>query len=504
MRRIFILMLGIGGLTLTACFGHKRTAGGDVTTFNQDGTVNTDKPRTGVYTPVLKGNDKPVTPTKPVDKPIEQPKNPIKPVDSRRDTVVVTDTVRSGTEWLVVRRTLYLGRVLDEVTIEHIPLVSYEKPKPNPKSTYSMAIMLPFLTNLYESGRGVPEKSKRAAEFYEGVQLACQDLETEGIVLDVHTFDTQGDTNVLKTLLNNEAVSNADVLFGPVTTENLQLTAKYGLANNKPVVSPLNPTEIITGKNYNPNFVQLVPSNEGHLMGMLDYIRRHFRRYSMLALTRNDKVETALAQSAKDMSIALGNPRTVQLYQTGADNKFTFESIKAQLSTRDTNVIIIPSWKDEGWINGVIHTLAAVEGYKIVVFGMPRWFDYTKTTLDDYAKINLHLSRDTYEDRESTEIVKFRRRFFKAYNLPPGELSYKGYDTMLFIGRMLKKYGTAFPAYLSENTKDDYLCTQFNVKGVYEYGSLDGSKVEQQKLRYFGNQYINILRYDIDHFVKVF
>jgi len=146
---------------------------------------------------------------------------------------------------------------IDTTSVEEVAVIEEEKML---KNYYTVAVMLPFLGNQFTSYGPIPEKSKRALEFYEGVKMAMNELQSMGVPMTIYVFDTQYDEHVVKSLLNSGSLYQADLIIGPVNKKNCQLVAEFARKNSKVMVSPYNYLSTITEQNpfYVPSSINQV------------------------------------------------------------------------------------------------------------------------------------------------------------------------------------------------------------------------------------------------------
>ncbi|MBC7425055.1 MAG: ABC transporter substrate-binding protein, partial [Bacteroidia bacterium] len=103
------------------------------------------------------------------------------------------------------------------------------------KKEFHIALMLPFCiddpTNF--------KIRERMADYYEGVLLAMDELESKGMNLKLHVFDTRKDSMVVIGLLKNVEMIKMDLIIGPVFENELVEVEKFCAIYNIPLVSPL-------------------------------------------------------------------------------------------------------------------------------------------------------------------------------------------------------------------------------------------------------------------------
>lgn len=383
------------------------------------------------------------------------------------------------------------------------------------KIAYRVVIMLPFMSKQFvpAANREIPGQSIKAIEFYEGVMMALDTLKKEGVSLFVDVYDTQRDTNTVKRLLQTRALQEADLILGPLTSNNLALVANFAKTYQKIVVSPLNSRSDITTNN--PYYLQINPSFEVHskyIINQLDKIKP-FNPY------RNRSQEP---EAANYLILALESDSTrVQqlqaeyaIYKNNFDAKLpsllrkkvaiSVDDLKPLLKKDRLNVVVMPTYQEEAFIYNSLRELQTLvdkvephKGYDIAIVGMDRWRYYSRINFEYYEFLNLHFTSE-YFAPNNAHVNAFRRDYKSLYGIGSREFALKGFDIMLFSGRMLEKYGTAFQAHLWKE-KLKYRHTTFDIQPVYEpVQVLDQPFNSNQPpiIRHYENQYLNVLEFE--------
>ena len=116
--------------------------------------------------------------------------------------------------------------------------------------------------------------------------------------------------------------------------------------------------------------------------------------------------------------------------------------------------------------------------------------------------MNIHISSETYLNPDDLDIQSFKKDFYNKYGMPPTNEAYKGYDTILFFGRMLKEFGTGFRLKLDQNAQDG-LHTRFDIQRTVtqaKTGGLEGTALNQ--FDQYMNKHLNILEFSGYQFRK--
>lgn len=460
------------------------------------GMVSCFGPKKSTLSPVTTTSTTPKVPAK-TNTVTDAPKN----VKAKRDTLVKIDTISRGNFAAVVKTLWSENQLVSADTLQKLNFHSaYYRPAKKIKSSYRMALMMPFMAHLYqpEVGGDVPEQCRTAVDYYEGVKLALRDLEAEGLSLNVDVYDTQGDSALVYQYFEKEELRTADFILGPMSSGHVGMVADFAKQNGIAMVSPLNPKSKLT--NDFPGFVQVTPSIASHCEGIVEYAKQRFRKSTkILVLARDTEDDQERSTMVKQSAGAHFN--IVESLKFPKATSLKTSDISPSLSSTDTTVIIIPVLADESF---VLSALRALKGASrpVVVFGMPKWFDFAKVSSELFMSSNTHIVREVYVDNENVDVKKFKRRYYDSYRMPPTEFGWRGYETMMMVGRALKEYGSSFPYFLQDAKSSNYLSTKFAFKPILDSVQL-GAKIKGDKLSYFENRFINILKYDTFRFVRV-
>lgn len=374
------------------------------------------------------------------------------------------------------------------------------------KNHYTVVIMMPFLGNQFTSFGPIPEKSRRALEFYEGAKMAITDLQSRGVPMTIYVFDTQYDENVVKGLLNSSSLFSADLIIGPVNKKNCQLVAEFSRRNGKVMVSPYNYLSTITEQN--PYYLQANPSTQTQFVRLLEYVKANYGTTSVATILYPPG-KKATQQRVQEIQFASNI-----VNQSGGMNlreyPFDMASVTADSPLRTNefmvagqkNVIIVPS-RDPAFVAYVMRVLSPYrDSHRITVIGLPQWEDkaFEKLDYNYYENMGLLIGSEAYIDRNNPQIANFISRYAGEYGTSPTENVFKGYDMMLYFGQMLGEYGIYFPSFLSKNTGNG-LHTSFNFQPVYGIGTAgtEGRPV----IKRFENNHINILEFSDYRFRRV-
>ncbi len=361
-------------------------------------------------------------------------------------------------------------------------------------STYRVAMILPFLTDKFDSYNfSLPKKSKKAINFYAGAKLALDILSREGVTMDVSVIDSKASGEEVKRVINRSDVLNANVIVGSMKKSTLLPLLDFSKKNKKILVSPTYPSLNITKEH--PYFIQFSPSIKTHCEAITKHARKEYEPEEIVLVARNKSSEKNRLKYFQAANNAInGTSSGEQLKEfivTSMSGDYNDIDVMPYINQGGTTVFLIPSFSSESFVYSFLRQVSIAKGAnKVVIYGMPQWMDYKRISYDYYDQLNVHVSSASYIDAKSSEAQFFKRTYFDRYGTIPSNDAFIGYDLMLYIGRLLQKHGTAFPTKIDAE-QEKYMHTKFEFEPIVKArttGNEDFSNIDQ-----YENKYVNIL-----------
>lgn len=445
----------------------------------------------------------------------ERPENSAKPSLTRVDSIAWCDTVPSTADrsW-VICYTKIGDKPIQIDTVDQL-ITAVNRPNIEPQDTvsiqlknrYTVAIILPFMAQKRWRGEVHPA-SLRALEFYEGAKMALDSLVAVGMQLDVHVFDTKKDSEELRSILNRRALIDADLIIGPLTRSNCQLVNEHADLYDIPVVSPFNPLS-----EQNPvghaSFFQVHPTFECYSAWLAKHslANRTGRKKIIIVASPTAGDSARVKQLKQDLERhPYSDMHDISTYFAATATNFSLKPIKERFSKIDSNLVIVPSYREEGFVYAVLRELQTLKDsekryrdYPIRVYGLSQWMDYEKVNFQYYEDLDLHVASEYYVNKNHKRVRRFEDNYFEAYGMPPRAYAFLGFDITLFFGRLLKEYGTTFPHFVQYASGKGYFHTRFDFEPVYAPKVLDGpegvSTEIAEPIRY-ENNYLHLLHFE--------
>ena len=406
----------------------------------------------------------------------------------------------------LIEQGLKLGMVLktpkmsiQNIATESFPVINLGDSLVNfaPKK---IALLLPFKTKSidFDSLNLAKSQLKRdgyiniSTDFYAGVVMAIDSAKRLGISTKLDVFDTNGETLDLKTVLLQTNFSDYDAILGPITTQNLELTAQYVQRDNVPVVSPF-----VKTKNVYSNLFQTIPDEKWMRTKMINYVQSDTIPHQTLIIydAKNSATSNYLKAAFPEASLL-----TSKQDKEGGEQFFLMlEDVQEALLEGRTTVFLESN--NEGFVSNVTSMLNAMNGTTVLkdeddneteidrdIFLMTtsknRAFEGANISNYDLSNLHFQYPSVNFESRFSEA---FEKRYIQQFGTFPNKYAIRGFDVAMDILLRLSKFGTLYTQTSSFQTA--YLENKFQYF-LQPYGG-------------YKNEAGYILKYEDLHIVKV-
>lgn len=378
---------------------------------------------------------------------------------------------------------------------------STQVPSSSNLSSYNVAVMLPFMSDKFNTNNGrIYEKSKTAINFYGGMELAFKELEREGINLNVTVMDTKASEVEVGKLLQKSEVANANLIIGPIKKGNVKKTANFAKSRRKVFISPISASSGLSTDN--PYYLQVSPSLKTHCEAITRHVLEKYDADQVVLVCRNKGAETSRLRYFNEAhQLITGNayePNFKQYLVPDVSSEFNNIDVTNYLHPSKKTVFIVPSWSSESFINSFLRVVRIAKNANIeaskqaVVYGMPKWQEYKKISYDYYEDLNVHISSSYYLDPANNDIKGFKQRYYNEYGTIPDHNAFIGYDVTRYFARMMAKHGDQFQSKIIDE-EDKYLHTKFSFLPVAPSNATSGN--DNFRVEQYENKHVNILEF---------
>ena len=337
-------------------------------------------------------------------------------------------------------------------------------------SPKNLALLLPFKTkSISVNSSKLARKQLRrdgyiniATDFYSGAVIAIDSAKRLGISVNLDIFDTNAKAIDLKAILNQNNFSKFDAVLGPITLENLELTAEYFLSDSIPVVSPF-----VKSKSSYLNLFQTIPDTEWLRNKMVSYAKTDTIPHQTLIIYDSKSKATAkylktIFPSATLMNSKIDNKGVEQFYLSTEDVQ------NVLLSGR---TIVFLESDNESFISNVTSMLNAMNGITIeerskrkiereiilMTTSYNKSFEGLYVSNYDLSNLNFHYPSVNH-NMELSET--FKQKYLTQFGTFPNKYAIRGFDLTLDILLRLSNFGSFFE--IPSNIKTSYIANKFN------------------------------------------
>ncbi len=314
----------------------------------------------------------------------------------------------------------------------------------------------------YDDNNSLPKYIMPGLEFYNGVMLAIDSLEVEGIKAEISIYDTKKIGQSLDQLLESTELKNVQMVIAAITnTTELKSLSTFGQKMNVPIISATYPN--IIGVSENPFFVLLNSSFQSHLQGIYRFMLKYYSTNNIIAITRKgtteDYIKTFIIAQNKSATIPI-NLKWVNVN----DSSFVFANIESNMDSTKENVVFVAS-PSENFGLKVVKELSSNELYNTTAIGMPTWDGVKSMDKRECKNVTVVYSTPFLYSTQNPGLNTHLNEVYKEkYFCRPSDMVFKGYETIYHFTKLLVKHRANLINNLYD--KDFALFHQFNLEPV--------------------------------------
>lgn len=293
-----------------------------------------------------------------------------------------------------------------------------------------------FDDNGYKLGStNIPKMYLPGLDFYNGVMMAVDSLQKDGIEMEVWVFDTKKNgTTPLQLSQEVEAVHSELIIASFTNSVEQKVFAEFAFNHNIPLVSATYPND-----NYisaNPFFLMINSSLKTHVEAMYKYLQRAYPVAKYLYVNRKgileDKIQTMFSEMGKKTYPI--NYKSVLM-----PDDFTAAQLLPLLDSTKQNVIICGSL-DEKFGSLLLKNLESATSYPCTLMGMPTWDGLKPAFRNGNDKLEIIYSTPYQFNKADMAIVNITDKYKSTFFARPSDMVFKGFENMYHFSKLLVKY----------------------------------------------------------------
>jgi ABC-type branched-subunit amino acid transport system substrate-binding protein len=162
------------------------------------------------------------------------------------------------------------------------------------------------------------------------------------------------------------------------------------------------------------------------------------------------------------------------------------QQLRPLLDSNGSNVVIVGVVDVTYAENLLRHLNALFPQFKFEVYGMPSWSTMASLRkAGNYTNMTIYVTTPFHYDSSTPAAQSLADEYKKAFNIgKPGEMVYRGYETMYWYAYLLNKYGTIFNTHVADNVGVPF--TKFDIKTKWD---TDNNLFYQENLNLYWYRY---------------
>jgi hypothetical protein len=329
------------------------------------------------------------------------------------------------------------------------------------KDKYTISLLFPFLANTLTPTLNSQRPNQSVLEMYQGMRMAADSLNRSGIHIDLRTYDTERDIQVLKKLLDAPELKNSDLIVGPLFTDQIKLVQQFSLANQINMINPVSNTADYFKDNPYAMLFQASQQTLGERAAEV-----------MNTAIRNKNIIVYFGDTPKDSIMAFSfmkkaNDLGLKIILAEEHRKETSAKILSTLATPTE----YDEWKnpkqftlkldsiggiyvasDNPLIYSKVSSSLTSRGDSIVVVGSENWIspDNSSVNFESFERVHVLFASSNFTQPRNPGFADFRKKFISRHGEYPSFYAKLGYEFMWFVGHAMNQYGTYFQYGLAE------------------------------------------------------
>ncbi len=370
-----------------------------------------------------------------------------------------------------------------------------------PQSKMHLAVLLPLKAkSYYPMDKPLDEHTERFLNFYQGLLLGFEEFSSEGFDIHVEAYDTKRNGQKLKEILSQLEASEAQIVIGGFTAENIKTLAGWGLEQKRLVVSPWRSSRTVTTNN--PYFLQINPTLDSYLMAIVQHLQTNFSQDQVVLIGKDEPRIMKRIERIQEIKHSLGGqsePYKVYVPEKALQDMEPQEFLP--LLRGESKVFVMPFITKLDFASSLMSKLSAANPNRNdIVIGMPTWMADQNLSYGELIANRVRLPVWLYIDENAHSIKAFKKRFFDRYGMVPlYDDAYRAYDIAKYIASAYKDYGSEM-----------FLASE----GIVQKLSAMSLKIERQlndeqqsenfdQIRYFENTAIGFRQFTPSGFISV-
>lgn len=290
--------------------------------------------------------------------------------------------------------------------------------------------------------------SENFLQFYEGVVIAVDSMQKEGMNINLRVFDTQNDAASIRKYIYESEFLETDLIIGPVYPQVQKEVAEIAAKNRIPMVSPFASRSNIIDSN--SHYFQINPSQEYIASKTAEMVAEEHFNSNFIVLRTSDYEATIDGRLVDLIQEKLFNSG---LFSKSNGVSFSFYDFKNEgpfglrriLSADKENVVFIPS-SVEGELSVAISNLNNLsDDFSITLIASNNYQQrYPSIEVAHFHNLKMKYIYPYWMDYNNNATINFIEKFKSNFNTEPNNFGVQGFDAAFYFLNALNFWGKNF------------------------------------------------------------
>ncbi len=287
-------------------------------------------------------------------------------------------------------------------------------------------------------------KSFEFIQFYEGLQIALEELAEHGVNVHLNVVDiTDESENTIRQAYSSHNVAQSDLLIALLQRRGFEIVAQMAKQDRLFVVNPLSTrTEVLRD---NPYVVKYMPGIQGKTRALAQMIQKQYPSSPVFVIHSAGKEETEVLKSWEN------ELKSMHINYTLVDWSHSQSTLAATLKSAAGKPVVVNIYdrgkeKNRIQINLLMNRLNSVKSNTPVLVTMNNLVrDMGDVDFNQLQNCSYHFVYPTFLDYNDAAHKHFVDEFKDTYKTEPvGEFAGAGHDIALYFGSALSQRGSEY------------------------------------------------------------
>lgn len=291
----------------------------------------------------------------------------------------------------------------------------------------------------------IPDKSMSGLGFYEGVMIAADSLKRKGYNLDIYIHDISSKRECVDSLLKYRKLDSSDLVIGAVLPQDILTLSNFCNKKHINFVSALSPAD--GGVKANKLYTIVQPTLKTHCEWIINKIEKKYSKKKVTILYRN-----SLQPEENAYNYLMADSDYIINRQELLCNKLPTKKELNELFDTSNTQIIVATILDLQYTDSLLKLLNhTFPKKKFEIYGMPTWIGLgLERKSKQYQNLSFIITEPFNFDATNEASKYVNKKFDEMFGGTVNDFVYRGFETTLWFGNLIRKYGTVFNSKYSD------------------------------------------------------